>query len=367
MVEIMLKLKMKTFPTSGIRVQARIKYNATLSPNVDRYVHENGDNIVSSTGKMLYASHIAPDSLAVNHGSVKNNKRNKKRSSNNRGRGSKRGNKDQERRTSIHAETGPENFNEGDRSQSLKLASKTKNQDRKGESSISTGTVSPPIVLEPQKSPSLGEDDFPVLPSSNTTAKTVIRVERPLTLGKNEDDDLLLCNLDGEFVADDDDDVQSNGMVRYGAFSDSASTATTSSSSSQSKQSSSCPVSVTNSLEGGVNGRCKTSTTNTSRIGICSSRVPAPIGCYAAALLKKGTSVPAKSLNVKHHSSKKAVTRTQSETSKDGSTVPNTSTGIGSNVQPTNSETAKLTETCWGGTRSGAKFSFADILRKEKS
>ena len=145
------------------------------------------------------------------------------------------------------------------------------------------------VQREPQKTPTMGEEDFPTLPSLPipTSTKTVIRVERSPTLGKNEDDDLLICNGDGELDEDDLDDVQSNGKVRCGTFSDSASTATTSSSSSQSKQSSS----------------------NASRQGIATAASSAPMGGYAAALLKKvSPSISAKAVVEKSSSTtKKAV------------------------------------------------------------
>mmetsp|Transcript_51235 Transcript_51235/g.123693 ORF Transcript_51235/g.123693 Transcript_51235/m.123693 type:complete len:649 (-) Transcript_51235:159-2105(-) len=312
MADIMLRLRGKKYPSSGIQVQARIKSIATPSPNT-------------------YRPFQRPKSLTTKNGTGKSNKSSRKRSSNNRSRSrGKNGNKDQHRQLQAVPSTSTGNgVNNVDKSTSqvegttanqkgnkLRSSSESSNSNKPGTNSPTTDAGVHP---KPQKPPTLGEDDFPTLPLPiPTSTKTVIRVERSLTLGKNEDDDLLICNGDGE-LDEDDSDVQSNGKVRCGTFSDSASTATTSSSSSQSKQSSS----------------------NASRPSIATLSSSAPIGGYAAALLKKASPRLA---------AKAVVGKSSSTTKKEVDRNLYDAAGAGVH-KPTSSNAT------------GSKMSFADILR----
>mmetsp|Transcript_51234 Transcript_51234/g.123687 ORF Transcript_51234/g.123687 Transcript_51234/m.123687 type:complete len:663 (-) Transcript_51234:159-2147(-) len=330
MADIMLKLRRKKYPSSGIQVQARIKSIATPSPNTYRPVQR-------------------PKSLTTNNGTGKCNKSSRKRSSNNRSRS--RGNKDQHQQRQAAPSTSTSNGVNNDDNSPSQVAGPTVNKKgtkhRSGSESSKNnkpGTNSPTtdatVHTGSQQPPTLGEHDFPTLPLPiPASTKTVIRVERSLTLGKNEDDDLLICNGDGE-LDEDDSDVQSNGKVRCGTFSDSASTATTSSSSSQSKQSSS----------------------NASRPSIATISSSAPMGGYAAALLKKASpSIPAKAIVGKSSSTtKKAVDRNLYDAAGAGVHKPSSSNAAGLKIP---SVLKPSTNHCWGGSASGSKTSFADILR----
>jgi hypothetical protein len=361
MVNIMLKLRTKHFPSSGVAVQARIKSVTTPSPNVYRPVR-SGENMGFPL-EAMYAPYLAPGSIEANTGGNKNSKNRKRPSNNKRGRDN-RSTKDQQNRA-IQFEPQPNQRSNEVKAQGAgapKANNQRRNDDFRQEKSSNSGTVSPSTVIvpsQPQKPPSLGEEEFPTLPLSNpTTTKTVIRVEHPLTIGKNEDDDLL---------EEDDDDVQSNGKVRCGTFSDSASTTTTSSTSSQSKQSSSWPASVSVS---GSNSRSKPSTSSTSRTGVATSTATPSLsmGCYAAALLKKapvitnntpksanGRSVVSKTTDGKSKGAEGQETQQSGPSKWNGKDLPSAAT------------TTKSTKSCWGGTATGAKTSFADILRKENA
>ena len=314
MADILLRLRRKKYPSSGIQIQARIKSIAAPSPNSYRHVPR-------------------PKSLKTKNGTGKSNKSSRKNRS--RGRGSSNsGNKkhhQQQRQTVPTTSTG-NGVNNVDKSTSRVEGSTTNQKGNKHRSSIESsnsdkaGTNSSKtdasVHPEPQKPPTMGEEDFPTLPPLpiQTSTKTVIRVERSLTLGRNEDDDLLICNGDGELDEDDLDDVQSNGKVRCGTFSDSASTATTTSSSSQSKQSSS----------------------NASRPGITTTASSAPMGGYAAALLKKASpSIPAKV----------GVGKSSSATTKSVDRKVYDAAGTGGHKHTSSND-------------AGSKISFADILRR---